>query len=73
MALDDEFTEKQYPPAMLDMGTPTEMSPIRDVTNSSGELPMVEIRQPIQAGEPWEIREPLSPAENWEERVDFIE
>jgi|GEM_PF-4805699 len=56
--MNERETDNRFPPAMLDVGTPEEMSPIQDRVDSSRDLPMVEITRPLQAGEPAEIREP---------------
>jgi len=60
-------TEKEFPPAMRDIGIPSEMSPLQDANDP----PFVEIRQPLSYGEAVEISDPLSQTEIREERFEI--
>ncbi|MBS4214536.1 MULTISPECIES: hypothetical protein [Neobacillus] len=48
--------ENKFPEAMNDMGTPAEMSPVKDITDADSKAPMVEVNQPVDAQDPLEIR-----------------
>lgn len=47
---------KDFPLAMNDMGEPTEMSPIGNITNVEIKSPIVEVDQPFEVKDPVEIR-----------------
>lgn len=48
------------PLVMTNMGKPSEISPIKDITFSRINPPMLEVTQPLKSREPIEIREPSS-------------
>lgn len=45
--------------AITNMGEPSEMSPIKDVTNTE-KTPIFEVQQPLESKGPLEIRNPSS-------------
>ena len=50
---------EKYPGAMTDIGDPSEMSPIQDVTGARVEPPLVEVTK----RDAWEIEDPLAESE----------
>jgi hypothetical protein len=51
--------KKNYPGVMNDIGDPSEMSPIEDITGARTETPFVEITK----REAWETEDPLAESE----------
>ncbi|WP_083910472.1 hypothetical protein [Effusibacillus pohliae] len=64
--------QELYPEAMLNLGIPSEMSPIEDLTGATNDPPMLEITRPLEAGEPAEIRRPLSLGDLAEHRQERL-
>ena len=55
------MAKRRIPSALNQLGEPSEMSPIQDLTNRSGyEPPVLEVTTPLAVEEPLEIREPSS-------------
>ncbi|WP_223593961.1 hypothetical protein [Neobacillus bataviensis] len=52
--------QKNSPSAMKDMGVPTEMSPINDLSGNESNEPIIEVNQPVKSQDPLEIRTPGS-------------
>lgn len=52
--------QNSLPSAIKSMGEPSEMSPIKDVTNIEFKSPILEVQQPLEVKEPLEIRKPSS-------------
>lgn len=52
--------QNTFPLAMNNMGEPSEMSPIRDITYSESRSPILEVTEPLESKEPFEIRNPSS-------------
>jgi len=57
--------EKEYPPAMREIGVPEEMSP-----EAAADSPLVEVRQPLHFGEMREIDQPLQLEDIREQRLE---
>ena len=51
--------ENNFPNAMNDLGTPAEMSPIKNISDTEAE-PIVEVSQPLKSQDPLEVRSPGS-------------
>lgn len=52
--------QNRVPLAMNDVGVPSEMSPMNEITNSDSKLPIIEVNQPVESKDPLEIRNPSS-------------
>lgn len=52
--------QNNFPLAMTNMGEPSEMIPIKEVTYSESVSPIIEVTQPLESKEPLEIRKPSS-------------
>ncbi|MCM3164332.1 MULTISPECIES: hypothetical protein [Bacillaceae] len=52
--------QSNFPLAMTNMGEPSEMSPIKEITYEDTGSPIIEVTQPLTSKEPLEIRKPSS-------------
>lgn len=50
--------QNRVPLAKSDEGVPSEMSPIKEITNPDLNTPIVEVNQPIESKDPLEIKNP---------------
>jgi hypothetical protein len=48
--------ENDFQGAMNDMGTPKEMSPVKDITGTESDAPILEVNRPVETQDMLEIR-----------------